>query len=50
MYRLPSGNTEGIWGLGCKGYDLINRHCKTGVYQVSEKEESKQKHGYKYGT
>ena len=33
-----------------EGYDYINRHRNTGVYYVSEKEERKQKDGYKYRT
>ena len=33
MYRLKSGNTEGIRGLGYEqGYEYINRHRNTGVY------------------
>jgi len=51
MYRLQSGNTEGIGGLGYEEkYDYMNGHRNTGVYEVSGKEESQQKHGYKYRT
>jgi len=33
MYRLKSGSTEGIRGIGYEeGYDYINRHRSTGVY------------------
>jgi len=51
MYRLQSGNTEGIRGLGYEeGYDYINRPNNTGVYQVSEQEEREHKNGYEYRT
>jgi len=51
MYRLQSGNKEGIRGLDYEdGYDYLNRHRNTGVYQVSGQEEREQKDGYKYRT
>jgi len=51
MYRIQSGNTEGIRGLGCEeGYDYINSHRDTGVYQVSGQEEREHKEAYKYRT